>query len=141
TRRRSIETARALCGEGRFSEDEALVEAPLPPPNFPSWIRLPPRAWGIIARLWWWFLDHHEGGECRAEAQARADAVADRLCDLARVEGDILVVAHGFFNTMIGRSLRARGWRCTRGEGFGYWAARRFERAADADRRPSTLGG
>ena len=70
TRRRSIETARALCGEGRFSEDESLIEAPLPPPAFPSWIRLPPRAWGIIARLWWWFLDHHEGGECRAEAQA-----------------------------------------------------------------------
>ncbi len=47
-----------------------------------------------------------------------ADAAAGR---------DVLVLAHGFFNAMIGRALRRRGWRCTRDEGYRYGCARRFE--------------
>jgi len=39
----------------------------------------------------------------------------------------VLVVAHGFFNTMVGRALGRQGWRCTVDGGFSYWASRRFE--------------
>jgi hypothetical protein len=38
-----------------------------------------------------------------------------------------MVLAHGFFNAMIARSLGRRGWRCTVNGGYGYWSARRFE--------------
>ena len=61
------------------------------------------------------------------QAQARADEAARQLIALAAGGQDVLVVAHGFFNTMIGRALRRLGWRCVADGGFSYWSARRFE--------------
>ena len=127
TRRRSMETATAIVGEREFSSDAMFIEAPLPPPRWPSWLRLPPMAWGFIARVWWWFLNHHPDAESRREAVTRADAAAGRLIALAGQGKDVLVLAHGFFNALIARALRRRGWRCTLNGGYGYWAARRFE--------------
>jgi broad specificity phosphatase PhoE len=105
-----------------------LVEAPLPPPNWPPWVRLSPRLWGFFARFWWWFFDHHEGQESRAEAESRADRAAARLDELARGGQDVVVLAHGFFNMMMSQALRRRGWRQTVREGYKYWSTRRFER-------------
>ena len=68
-----------------------------------------------------------ETKESRAEAESRADVVADRLADLA-LQGDVLVLAHGFFNTLVGRSLRRHGWKLKASQGYKYWAMRRFER-------------
>lgn len=128
TRLRSVETARAV-GEGRtFTSDPIFVEAPLPPPRWPGWIRLPPIVWGFISRVTWWFLDHHHGEESRGQAEARAEAAAARLVELAAGGQDVLVLAHGFFNTMIARVLRRQGWRCTEDGGWAYWSARRFEK-------------
>ena len=129
TRLRSIESAQALA-EGRdFSREEMLVEAPLPPPNWPAWIRLPPSIWGFIARVWWWCFNHHEGQETRRQAEARAEEAAAMLERLADKGEDVVVLAHGFFNFMIGRSLKRRGWRLEHSEGWKYWSMRRFVRA------------
>jgi hypothetical protein len=129
TRLRAIESAEAV-GRGKvFTRQEFLVEAPLPPPNWPSWIRLSPRLWGFFARFWWWFFNHHEGQETRREAEARADFAAAELAAIAAGGQDVVVLAHGFFNLMIGRALRRRGWRQTLREGYKYWSTRRFERA------------
>lgn len=128
TRLRAIESAQTV-GQGRSFEREALlVEAPLPPPNWPSWIRLSPRLWGFFARFWWWFFNHHEGGETRKEAEVRADQAAAKLHGLALEGASVVVLAHGFFNLLIGRALRRRGWRMTLREGYKYWSTRRFER-------------
>jgi hypothetical protein len=129
TRRRSIESAEALAAGRSFAREEMLIEAPLPPPAWPGWIRLSPRLWGFIARSWWWFFNHHdEGSETRRLAETRADAAADMLEGLAAQGQDVVVLAHGFFNFMIGRALRRRGWRMTDSRGFKYWSTRRFER-------------
>jgi hypothetical protein len=40
----------------------------------------------------------------------------------------VVVLAHGFFNYMIGRSLKKLGWRLVESEGYRYWSMRRFER-------------
>ncbi len=40
----------------------------------------------------------------------------------------VTLVAHGFFNTMIGLELRRLGWRCVQDRGFKYWSTRHFER-------------
>jgi len=128
-RPRAIETAGAVCDGRAYARDPLFVEAPLPPPRWPGWIRLSPRAWGFISRVWWWFFNHHEGQETRAQAEQRADQAAAVLIDLARDGQDVLLVAHGFFNGMIGEALRRRGWRCTQDQGFYYWKARRFERS------------
>ena len=127
TRPRSIETARAVAGGRIIQVDPGLIEAPLPPPNWPKWLKLSPPFWGVAARVHWWFLNQHHGEESRRQAQFRADAAADRLIALA-AQGDVLVVAHGFFNTMIGLSLQRDGWKLKANEGYKYWSMRRFER-------------
>jgi broad specificity phosphatase PhoE len=128
TRLRSIESAQALAGGRAFAREALLIEAPLPPPAWPGWVRMTPRMWGFWARMWWWFFNHHEGQETRREAQARSDQAAAMLADLAAGGQDVVVLAHGFFNFMIGRSLRRLGWKLTAGEGYKYWSMRRFER-------------
>lgn len=128
TRQRSIESMTHVAAGREFARDPLFVEAPLPPPAWPSWIRLTPAAWGFVARLWWWFFDHHEGQETRAEAERRSDDAADMLIELASGGEDVVVLAHGFFNFMIGRSLQRRGWRLAYSGGYKYWSMRRFER-------------
>lgn len=129
TRLRSVESARVLAGGRKVVEHEVLIEAPLPPPAWPAWIRLSPRIWGFLARFWWWFFNHHEGQETRAAAEQRADQAAALLIDHALRGEDVVVLAHGFINFMIGRALRKRGWKQVSSEGYKYWSTRRFERA------------
>jgi broad specificity phosphatase PhoE len=128
TRLRSIESAQRLAGAREFARHDMLIEAPLPPPNWPSWVKLSPRLWGFFARFWWWFFNHHEGEETRAAAERRADEAARMLIGMAEKGEDVVVLAHGFFNYMIGRALKRRGWRLTLSEGYKYWSTRRFER-------------
>jgi hypothetical protein len=91
--------------------DVQFIEAPLPPPRFPSWFKLPPKYWGAVARFWWHAFDHHEGQETRAEAEARAARVAAMLIERAETGEDVLVLAHGYFNHMVGA--------CPEGPGLG----------------------
>ena len=128
-RPRSVETARAITGVRTFEIDPVFIEAPLPPPRWPRFIRLSPRAWGVISRAAWWFFNHHEGQETRRQATIRARRAARRLIRAAGAGEDVLVVAHGFFNAMVGRELRKLGWRCVSDQGYRYWCAQRFERA------------
>ena len=128
TRLRAIQSARMMVGDREFPHHEILIEAPLPPPNFPSWFKLSPKLWGFIARVWWWYFNHHDGQESRAEAEVRADQAAALLIDLAASGQNVVVLAHGFFNHLIGRSLKKQGWRLAESEGYKYWSMRRFER-------------
>jgi len=127
TRLRAKETALALA-EGRdFSHEEIFVEAPLPPPPCPEFVKLSPRIWGVISRISWW-LGHHRGEETRKAAQGRAADAAHLLDQVARRGDDVLVVAHGFFNSLIGLELRKLGWRRVKGRGWRYWSTRYYER-------------
>ena len=128
TRLRAIQSAQTVVGDKPFDRYEILIEAPLPPPRFPAWIRLSPKIWGFVARVWWWYLNYHDGQECRAEAEARADEAAELLVGFAANGQTVVVMAHGFFNHLIGRSLRRQGWKLAESEGYKYWSMRRFER-------------
>ncbi|MDE2355729.1 MAG: histidine phosphatase family protein [Alphaproteobacteria bacterium] len=128
TRRRAVESAQAIAGGRAFETSVDLIEAPLPPPPVPSWLRLSPRWWGVISRLCWAWLGVTGGQEPHAAAVERARRVARRLIAAAAEGADVLVVAHGYFNFMVGRELSAQGWRLSRDGGFGYWSRRRFER-------------
>jgi broad specificity phosphatase PhoE len=127
TRRRAVETAEAVAGGKIFIRDPMFVEAPLPPPPLPGFLKLGPKAWGVIARLTWW-LGYHGGQETRAEARARARAASERLAAAALGGSDVLLLAHGYFNLMVGLQLKRLGWRRMQDRGFKYWATRRFER-------------
>lgn len=128
TRLRSIETARAVVGDRAFATDPTFIEAPLPPPPWPLWIRMSPKRLGFFARFWWWFFDHHGGQETRKEAEARAGQAADLLIEFATSGQDVLVLAHGFFNWMIADALKARGWAKIVDQGHAYWSIKRFRR-------------
>ena len=128
TRRRAIESARILVGDRKIVEDARLIEAPLPAPPFPAVLKMSPRLWGFFARFWWWWFNHHKGQETKKQASARAKAVAADLSAAAEGGKTVLVIAHGFFNAMLGVELRRLGWRKTWGRGWKYWSTRRYER-------------
>lgn len=126
TLRRAQETALAVVDGRAFETDAIFVEAPLPPPHFPRWFKLPPRFWGVVSRFWWHVFNHHDGLESRAEAEIRAGQAAQLLIQRASEGRDVLVLAHGYFNHMIGRKLAAQGWALIENEGFKYWSQRRY---------------
>jgi broad specificity phosphatase PhoE len=129
TRIRSIESARVIVTDGRVIEAHPdLIEAPLPPPHWPGWIKLSPRIWGVVARFWWWWFDHHDGQEPRRAAQKRADAIAQHLIARADAGENVLVIAHGFFNTMVRLAVQRRGWKLVENQGWKYWSFARLER-------------
>lgn len=128
SRRRAQETARAVARDREVLVDALFIEAPLPPPHFPAWIKLSPRYWGVISRFWWHVFNHHEGQETRAEAEVRADQAARILIARAGEGQDVLVLAHGYFNHMVGQRLKAHGWRLAHNQGFKYWSQRRYEK-------------
>ncbi|HEY1414455.1 MAG TPA: histidine phosphatase family protein [Caulobacteraceae bacterium] len=131
TRKRSIETAEMVCEGRAYVTDARFIEAPLPPPPSPEWLRLPPVVWGFVSRFTWWWFDLHGNEESRREAERRAEGVASRLEAMA-AGGDVLVLAHGFFNAMIERVLKRRGWRLIDSGGYRwfprYWTAHRLEK-------------
>ena len=127
TRERALQSATAIAGEGAFVSDPLFIEAPLPSPPLPRWFRLAPRWWGVLSRFCWAVFDYHDGQESVAEATVRAARAADLLGARADDEHVVMLVAHGYFNFMIGRALIARGWRCKVDQGYRYWAFRRFE--------------
>ena len=127
TRLRSMETARVLAPGREVSHEEVFVEAPLPPPPWPDVLKFSPKTWGVISRISWW-LGGHGGQETRQAAQKRAAVAARRLHDEAMAGADVLVVAHGFFNTMMGVELKRLGWRCFKGRGWRYWSTRYYRR-------------
>lgn len=125
---RSIETARAVTGDKPFESLPLFVEAPLPPPDFPDFLKFSPKYWGGISRLWWWAFNHHQGLETRAEAEDRARKAAAFLIEKASDGGDVLLMAHGYFNFMISLELVKAGYGQTCEQGFKYWSCRRYEK-------------
>ena len=128
TRQRAQETASAVAAGREVMSDALFIEAPLPPPPFPDWIRLSPRTWGGVSRFWWHVFNHHGGQETRLEAEARARQAAAVLIRRAEGGQSVLVFAHGYFNHMVGRCLKAAGWRLVHDQGFKYWSQRRYEK-------------
>ncbi len=123
--RRSQETAARAAAARSVHTDPLFLEARLPPPPLVG-LRLRPGAWGVVARLSWW-LGLSGGEESRREAERRADAAAARVIAAAQGGKTVLVCGHGWFNRMMRPALLARGWRCVRDGGDGYWRSRRYE--------------
>ena len=141
SRERARETAQVLAAERPFRADALFIEAPLPSPPLPSWIRLSPRWWGVVSRFWWQAFNYHDGQESFAEAKARAERAATLLSELTESGDTVALIAQGYFNYMIGRALIARGWRRVLDQGFQYWAARRFEPPPPPALRPAAQVG
>jgi broad specificity phosphatase PhoE len=107
-RPRSHQSAALLAPHLPARRDPLFAEAPLASPPIPL-LRMSVPGWAVVSRLLW-----HIGFSPRIEgwfaAGRRAERAADFLIARARQEGAVALVAHGYFNWMIGRVLKKRGF-------------------------------
>jgi broad specificity phosphatase PhoE len=118
---RAHESARALAPHAVLTADSLFAEAPLASPPIPL-LRMRVQKWAVVARLLW-HAGYHPGIENYAGARARAGEAADILTGKVKDGGAVALVAHGYFNAMIGRQLRRRGFHRTGSHRVHYWNA------------------
>lgn len=108
-RPRARESAKALAPHAEISMSPLFMEAQLKSPRLPL-VRMKPPAWAVIARLAW-HAGHHGGIEDFRDAKDRAQKAASMLAETAGEDGIAVLVAHGYFNAIVGRALSKLGWR------------------------------
>jgi broad specificity phosphatase PhoE len=121
SRPRARESARSLAPHATLLADPLFAEAPLASPKIPL-LRMRVPKWAMMARLLW-HAGYHPGIENYANARARAREAADILTAKVMDGGAVALVAHGYFNAMIGRQLRRRGFQRTGSHRVRYWNA------------------
>src|SRR6201985_3554896 len=108
---RAQDSAKALAPNAELIADPLFVEAPLASPRIPL-LKMKVPKWAVMARILW-HAGYHPEIENYRRAKSRAAQAADILMHRAAEEGSTALVAHGYFNAMIGRELRRRGFRRT----------------------------
>jgi len=125
-RPRAQESARALAPKAELIADPLFAEAPLASPRIPL-LKMRVPKWAVVSRLLW-HAGYHPQIEDFRKARHRARQAADLLIAKAQ-GGDVALVAHGYFNAMIGRQLRKRGFLRTGSHRVRYWNAVIYEEA------------
>ncbi len=118
---RADESARLLAPHAELIIDPLFAEAPLASPRIPL-LRMTVAKWAVVARILW-HLGYNRGIENYPRARARAAEAADVLTARVMDGSAVALVAHGYFNAMIGRQLRRRGWTRTGSHRVQYWNA------------------
>jgi len=126
TKLRATESAKALAPNAELIADPLFIEAPLASPRIPL-LRMKVPKWAIVARILW-HAGYHPEIENYRRAKHRASEAADILIKRAGEEGETALVAHGYFNAMIGRELRQRGFRKSGLHRVRFWNAVIYER-------------
>ncbi len=108
-RKRSVDSARALAPHAELIADPLFAEAPLASPPIPL-LRMKVPKWAVVARILW-HAGYHPEIENYRKAKHRASQAADILIKRAHRERAAALVAHGYFNFLIGRELRRRGFK------------------------------
>jgi broad specificity phosphatase PhoE len=124
---RANDSARTLLPEAEIIADPLFAEAPLAAPRIPL-VKMKVPVWAVMARIMW-HAGYHPEIENYRRAKARASLAADIL--LARAEsnnGVAVLVAHGYFNAMIGRVLKKRGFSRTGAHRVRFWNAVIYDR-------------
>jgi broad specificity phosphatase PhoE len=108
-RKRAHDSARALAPHAELIADPLFIEAPLASPPIPI-LRMRVPKWAVVARILW-HAGYHPEIENYRRAKHRAREAANILVARARQDGAAALVAHGYFNLLIGRELRQRGFK------------------------------
>jgi len=122
---RSQDSARALAPNAELIADPLFVEAPLASPRIPL-LRMSVPKWAVMSRILW-HAGYHPEIENYRRAKTRAADGADILIARAKEDGVTALVAHGYFNAILGRELRRRGFRKTGSHRARYWNAVVYE--------------
>ncbi|HEX4634762.1 MAG TPA: histidine phosphatase family protein [Rhizomicrobium sp.] len=118
-RPRSHQSAAALAPHAELIADPLFAEAPLASPPIPL-LKLRVPKWAVMSRILWHAGFHPEIENPRAAAK-RAVQAADILIARAGKTGMTALVAHGYFNWMIGRVLLKRGFQRIGSHQARYW--------------------
>jgi broad specificity phosphatase PhoE len=124
--KRADESARVLAPAAQLIADPLFGEAPLASPRIPL-LRMKVPKWAVVSRVLW-YAGYHPEIETYRRARRRAHDAADILIAKARAGGTAALVAHGYFNFLIGRELRRRGFRQTGSHRAKYWNDVMYER-------------
>ena len=129
-RPRSHQSAQALAPHAELQADPLFAEAPLASPRIPL-LKMRVPKWAVVARVLW-HAGYHPEIENYRKAKHRAARAADILIDKLRQQSEktasaVALVAHGYFNAMIGRQLRQRGFKRTGAHRVRYWNAVTYE--------------
>ncbi|HUE66314.1 MAG TPA: histidine phosphatase family protein [Rhizomicrobium sp.] len=130
-RPRSRQSAGRLLPHAELTVDPLFAEAPLASPRLP-YLQMEVPKWAVVSRILW-HAGFHPGIENPGAARARASKAADFLIARARTTGSAALVAHGYFNWMIGRQLLKRGFRRTGTHQARYWNTVIYEDENDRD--------
>ena len=120
-RKRADESARALAPKAELIADPLFVEAPLAAPRIPL-LKMRVPKWAVVARIFW-HAGYHPEIENYRRAKHRASEAAEILVARAHADGAAALVAHGYFNFLIGRELRRRGFAKTGSHRARFWNA------------------
>ena len=124
--RRCVESAQRLAPGQAPLCDALFREAQF---ACPAWLRLPPWLWAALFRR-----GGHDALAARLRAHPataqRATLATQRLVELARQHGSVLLVGHGLMIRLIATELLAHGWRGPRSPSSDYWQCTRY-RAED----------
>jgi broad specificity phosphatase PhoE len=130
-RPRSQQSAQILAPHAQLIADPLFVEAPLASPRVPL-LRMEVPKWAVVSRILW-HAGFHPRIENPRQARARAAQAADILIARAKDNGVSALVAHGYFNWMIGRQLAKKGFHRTGTHQARYWNTVIYERKDDRD--------
>ena len=120
-RKRAHESARALAPKAELIIDPLFAEAPLPSPRIPLLQMRVPK-WAVVARILW-YAGYHPEIENYWTAKRRAAEAAEILQRQTEATGAVALIAHGYFNYLIGRELGRRGYRKTGAHRARFWNA------------------
>ena len=125
---RANDSARSLLPGADIIADPLFAEAPLAGPRIPL-VKLRVTLWAVISRIMW-HAGYHPQIENYWRTRSRAARAADMLLAGAQENaGTAVLVAHGYFNAMIGRALRKRGFVRVGSHRPNFWNAVTYERA------------
>ncbi len=120
---RAQATAKYLFGENReaivsadFREFERIIG------NRRIKMNLPLKYWTTTARIMWMLGLDREGIESFSDARERARKAALVLDNSSQENSKVVLVAHGFLNRFIRKSLEKQGWQVVRDGGDNYFA-------------------
>lgn len=131
TLNRTISTAQQV-----FKQDELLQSDPMFREferkifAFPN-MKLPLKSWLIGSRVLWYVGLNKKGIESRSAGKVRAQKAALFLEQDAIENGKTVLVAHGFFNKYLEKSLKKQGWQTVFDGGNGYLSQKMLVRYSE----------
>lgn len=130
-RKRAHESAKALAPTAELIVNPLFGEAPLAGPRIPI-LRMKVAKWAVVARVLW-HAGYHPQIENYRKAKHRAARAADILIGRASTDGVVALIAHGYFNFLLGRELRRRGFHKTGTHRARFWNAVVYDRSKEPD--------